>query len=184
MNHDDILSSIWETLGAAATSRTGFTLASLATVTVQGQPRSRSVILRDFRVNPERIFFATHAHSAKVAEIRTNPRVAVTFYDGDSSVQLRVQGTATIVDDAAERLRAWEALAPHTQYQYASLAEPGTPFQENMGVAEDLHAAFQRFAWIQVELHQVEWLNLGSSPHQRWQFERAGNTWTGQRVVA
>lgn len=183
MNHHDILSSIWEALGAATTRRTGYTLASLATVTAQGQPRSRSVILRDFRASPERLFFATHAHSAKVAEIRANPQVGVTFYDDDSSVQLRVQGTATMVDDGAERLRAWHTLAPHTQYQYASLAEPGAPLQENLTVNEDPDTAFQRFAWLRVELHQVEWLNLASTPHQRWQFERTGNTWRGQRVV-
>lgn len=184
MNHDEILSSIWDALGAATTHRTGFTLASLATVTTEGQPRARSVILRDFRTNPEQIFFATHAYSAKVAEIRANPQVAVTFNHVDSSVQLRSQGKAAIIEDEAERLRAWDTLAPHTQQQYASVAEPGTSFHENMTAAEDRPTAFQRFAWLKVELHQLEWLNLGTTPHQRWQFERAGNTWHGQRIVA
>lgn len=53
MDHHDLLASIWESLRAATTQRTGFTLATLATVTAAGQPRARSVIARDFDTGPE-----------------------------------------------------------------------------------------------------------------------------------
>ena len=66
MDPQDLLASIWETLRAATTQRTGFTLATLATVTAAGQPRARSVIVRDFVTDPERVCLATHADSDKV----------------------------------------------------------------------------------------------------------------------
>ncbi|GAA4478767.1 hypothetical protein GCM10023190_20730 [Enteractinococcus fodinae] len=181
MDHQDLLASIWESLRAATTQRTGFTLATLATVTAAGQPRARSVIIRDFATDPERVYFATHTASDKLPEMLARPTVALMFYDAATSVQLRAEGQAQIIEDPAERHRVWDTLAPHSRELYAPTAPPGTPLET--ADAPDARTAFERFAWISIRLDRLDWLDLATDPHQRWQFQRTGTTWTGHPVV-
>ena len=181
MDHQELLASIWESLRAATTQRTGFTLATLATVTAAGQPRARSVIVRDFAADPERVYFATHAASDKVRELRARPAVSLMFYDVANSVQLRAEGEAQIMEDRRERHRVWDTLAPHSRELYASTATPGTPLET--ADAPDARTAFERFTWISIRLDRLDWLDLAAEPNQRWLFQRTGTTWTGHRVV-
>lgn len=174
-----VLDRIWQALGDATSEGTGFTLGILATIGVGGGPRARAIILRKFQPAPARIYFATNVHSDKVDEIQEHPQVALTLQDG--SVQLRIQGKAVIADDA-ERLTAWEALAPHSRELYATAGIPGEAVDETAERVEDPGTAFQRFAWIRVDLEHLDWLDL-AGPHQRWQFHREVGGWVGQRVV-
>ncbi|HEY4558147.1 MAG TPA: pyridoxamine 5'-phosphate oxidase family protein [Enteractinococcus sp.] len=182
MTHHPMLDVISQALVAATTRRTGFTLATLATVTPAGRPRVRSLILRQFAADPERLFFATDARSAKVAEIRANPQVALAMYDDAQSVQLRAEGAAAIIEDETERQRAWQTLAPHSRAQYADTAVPGTALSA-AAVSDDDATAFKRFAWVGIELAWFDWLDLAAGPPERWQLSRSDTTWTGQQVV-
>lgn len=181
MHQHKLLNSIWDSLHAATVQRTGFTLATLATVTAAGQPRARSVIVRDFATDPERISVATHADAAKVSEMRARPAVALTFYDAASSVQLRAEGVAKLVDDPVERQRVWDTLAPHSRDLYTATTLPGVPLEA--AADPDSRTAFERFAWVSIELDRLDWLDLSGEPHQRWQFRREGASWAGHRVV-
>ena len=181
MDPQELLASIWETLRAATTQRTGFTLATLATVTAAGQPRARSVIVRDFATDPERVYFATHADSDKVREMRARPAVALAFYDAANSAQLRIEGQAQLVEDPAERHRVWDTLAPHSRDLYTATTLPGVPLEA--AADPDPRTAFERFAWVSIELDRLDWLDLSGEPHQRWQFRREGASWAGHRVV-
>lgn len=179
-----LLETIWQLMTDAATPPgNGLTLMNIATIGRNGGPRARSVILRDFARSPERLGFATHASSAKVAEIRSNSAVAATCYDRKRSLQLRFEGTAEIIADDAERWRAWQLLAPHSRQQYVSLATPGRELTTHDPCEDDVSTAFQRFAWISVQLRHLEWLDLSTDPHTRWQFELINNGWSGQRVI-
>lgn len=175
-----LLGAIWSDLAQATTRRTGFTRAALATATADGQPRVRSIIVRDFTTNPARIAFATAMRSAKVTEIRHNPQVGLLFYDDDRSVQCRVEGLATVVTDDVTRRRAWEALGSHTRQTYDSAAVPGA--LHGTVDESDQRTPFERFAWISVDLKAIDWLDLSDQPHQRWQFQRRGTAWDGQLV--
>jgi hypothetical protein len=177
----NVLERIWETLRQATTQRTGFTLATLATVTTTGQPRARSVILREFATAPERIAFATDARSAKVAEIQANPGVALACYDPTTDTQLRMEGTATVVTDELERQRIWQNLAEHSKAIYANPAAPGTPLASVE--PSDEQPAFDRFAWVSVAIEFLDWLELAAQPHRRWHFQLHDDHWTGDRVV-
>lgn len=182
---DDLLKQIWQSLSDAATlPGNNFTLMNVSTVGLDGGPKARFVILRDFARAPERLGFATHNRSAKVAEIRANPAMAATFYDRERSVQLRLEGTAHIIDSDAERWRAWQKLAPHSQLQYDSMAVPGDPFDASTNQQDDPSTAFQRFAWIKFTLQRLDWLVLTSEPNHRWRFDRTTSGWNGQRLVA
>ena len=180
----DLFETIRHALSDAATSPgNGFTLMNVATIGRDGGPRARFVILRDFSRSPDCIGFATHAQSEKVVEIRANPRIAATCYDRESSVQLRLEGVATVIEDDAERWRAWQRLAPHSRQQYVSQVVPGEPLEDPRNLPADPSTAYQRFAWIRLELRHLDWLDLSADPHQRWQFARRDNGWVGHRIV-
>ncbi|WP_343958627.1 pyridoxamine 5'-phosphate oxidase family protein [Yaniella flava] len=182
----DILQRIWTALHAATKQGTGFTLGFLGTVSNGGGPRIRAVILRRFDRSPDRIFFATHASAQKAIEIRDQPQVALTLQDNDSALQLRIEGTASVVEDPAQRRNAWESLAPHSQQLYASPEVPGRPLTQNVHSLVDdseMRSAFERFAWIRIDLAWLDWLDLSTEPQQRWQFRLNEGSWRGQRVV-
>lgn len=179
---EDILGRIWQSLHEATTQGTGFTLSFLGTIGLEGQPRMRAVILRQFHQAQQQLCFATNIHSAKIPEIRRHPQVALTSYDAGSSIQLRMEGHADIVKDRVCRQRAWRSLAAHSQELYASTNIPGTPLQnDDAGRNSDLASSFARFAWVSVKLEWLDWLDL--SDNQRWQFKRRGDQWHGGDVV-
>lgn len=185
-SNEDVLQRVWRALHEATTHRTGFTLGFLGTTGVHGGPRVRAIILRRFEQSPERIYFASHIDSDKVAEIRENPQVALTLHDNDRSVQLRIEGTANVIEDDAERRRVWEQLADHSQQLYASKLTPGVPLHDvvnNVPVEVGPSSAFERFAWIRIDLARLDWLDLSAEPHQRWQFTQVTGSWGGQRII-
>lgn len=181
-NH--VLQRIWQSLDEATKENNGLTLSFMATISLEGRPRVRGVILRQFRSAPERLYFATHIRAAKIAEIRRTPQVALTGNDAEYAVQLRLEGRANIIDDQAQRQQAWESLAPHSQDVYASPHVPETPVDEMLDEpAGDQKSAFERFAWVEIELDRIDWLDLAAVPDQRWQFSRDTVSWRGQRIV-
>jgi pyridoxamine 5'-phosphate oxidase len=78
---------------------------SLATVGASGSPSARLVSLK--RLDEGGLVFTTALWSRKVAELRANPRVAVTFYWQSLGRQARVEGRAEVVErELAEELFA------------------------------------------------------------------------------
>jgi pyridoxamine 5'-phosphate oxidase len=182
---DAALTSVRDALAAATTRRTPFTLASLATVAPDGAPRSRSVILRAWDTDGAVLGFATDDRSAKVREVRADPRVALVVWDDDAQVQVRLEGRATVVDDPDERRRRWDALGPGTRRGYATVADPGAPVDEDETPAQDDDEAawFARFAWVEIAVERVDRLDLSADPHDRVVVERRAEGWTARRVA-
>ena len=91
----------------AQPGRTPFTVLQLATSGLDGAPKVRSVILR--RVDAERgaVSFFTDVRSAKIEEIRHQPRVSLLGYDADAGFQMRLEGKATIDTEGPEKAVAW-----------------------------------------------------------------------------
>ena len=178
------LSATWRALAEATTRRTPYTLAALATVDATGAPRVRSVILRGCDPDAGTLAFATDARSAKVAELRAEPRVALTFWDDGTGVQVRVTGRAVPADDD-ERRRRRAALGPHSRLGYGSPSVPGTPLAPDGSPAEpdDEETWLDRFAWVEVHVERVDRLDISAEPHDRWVFTRDGAGWGGGRVV-
>lgn len=90
------------------------TLASFATVTPEGAPWVRYVVVKaDQDLN---IWFATFKGSRKTAHIAKNPEVHLVLGVAEmakADTWLQVQGTAELLDDAATRQSVWyEMLEP------------------------------------------------------------------------
>ncbi len=67
---------------------------SLATVGNEGRPSLRVVLCKAFVPDPGYLVFYTNYKSRKVAELRANPAVAVTFHWDALGRQVRIEGTA------------------------------------------------------------------------------------------
>jgi pyridoxamine-phosphate oxidase len=66
---------------------------SLATVTRDGKPTSRMVLLKSF--DNDGFVFYTNYLSAKAKDMETNPNVALTFFWPQLEKQVRIEGTVT-----------------------------------------------------------------------------------------
>ena len=67
---------------------------NLATVGAGSRPSARVVLCKTFMPDPGYLVFYTNYKSRKVAELRANPRVAVTFHWDPLGRQIRIEGTA------------------------------------------------------------------------------------------
>jgi hypothetical protein len=181
---DAVLATTWRALAEATTRRTPYTLAALATVDATGAPRLRSVVLRDCDPDAGTLALATDARSAKIAEIRADPRVALTVWDDGTGVQVRLEGRATVAD-ADERHRRWAQLGPHTRRGYGSPSGPGTPWTPGgeAPAEPDDDEGLDRFAWLDVRVDRVDRLDISTDPHHRATFVRTAGGWSGKRVV-
>ena len=74
---------------------------TLATVGSDRKPSARVVLCKDFVADPGYLVFYTNYSSRKVAELRANPLVAVTFHWDTLGRQVRIEGTA-VFSPAAE----------------------------------------------------------------------------------
>lgn len=178
-----VLRPVWAALDAATTRRTGFTLAGLATASADGAPQVRSVILRDWDPGRGVLAFATDGRSAKVREIRADPRVALVLWDDAAQVQVRLAGRAAVVADPDERWRRWDRLGPGTRRGYATTTPPGAAVAGPVARDDDEAAWFDRFAWVEVVVDRVDRLDLAADPHDRVLAERDAVGWRARRVA-
>ena len=187
---DDIRTNIWKALAAGAgPQRTPLTMWQAATNGIgaaAGMPQVRTVVLRDADQQGGTVSFHTDMRSAKVAELRADPRIAMTGLDLDNFVQIRLEGRTRICADEAERRAVWNAARPHTLILYRTPFAPGTPLdtpqtghvQESGG--DDGYA---NFCVIRVVLDKLEYLDISREGHQRAVFLRKGDDWRGAWIA-
>lgn len=184
-----VFDGLWVALAEATGRRTPLTLGYLGTIGLDGTPQVRAVILRRTDHDDGAVYVATRADSAKVAEVGREPRVALTFVDGDAGVQLRLTGRARVVVDAGERALAWQGFADHNRALYRSALVPGSPLPSDPVGGPggdgpgDEETEFARFAWVRIDVDAVDRLDLSELPHTRQRFRRTATGWTGSAVV-
>ena len=64
---------------------------SLATVSPEGLPDARSVVLREVDPDQERLIFFTDARSPKVGQLKAQPRAMLVMWSAELGWQLRIQ---------------------------------------------------------------------------------------------
>ena len=72
---------------------------TLATVTAQGRPTARMVVLAGY--DEHGFDFATDSRSPKIADTLHQPWVALVFYWAELDRQVRIEGELTVLDEAA-----------------------------------------------------------------------------------
>ena len=162
----------------------------LATVSPDGQPHARYVLLKGY--GPEGFVFFTNYESDKARELEAQPRAALTFGWIDLERQVRIEGTVTRTTRAAVEayfktrprgscLGAWastqSAVIAGRSVLEAKLAEAETRFPGEVPAPETWGG------YILVP-EQIEfWQGRTNRLHDRLRYRKRGDAWMVERLA-
>lgn len=165
---------------------------SICTVSKEGQPSLRMVLMRGF--NEEGLVFYTNYNSKKGQEIEQNAKVAVLFFWADLQQQIRIEGNCSKVSKATSD--EYFASRP-LKSQAASKASPQSTTIKNRKVLENLYES----EWKQAETENIVerpenwggylikpnrfefWQGRPSRLHDRFQYVLNNNEWIIDRLA-
>ena len=190
--HDHTAESLWELCclslsEAVRSARHPFHLLTVSTVTSNGTPDARTVVLRHFGPEYPEIAFHTDTRSKKIQQLTQKPAIHLHWYSADLRVQIRAAATAQIHrgDDRAHA--AWANSRTTSRACYTTPLGPGTPVNQfpaapPIPLDED-PAGLIHFAVINCRLSAVEVLTLHATGHQRVRLAVTETPLTWQRLA-
>lgn len=172
---DHVLETAWRLiLRGVADRREPFHTPTIATVTPEGRPAVRTVVLRGASQADLRLRFHTDRRSSKLRDLAADPAIAVHFYDPRRKIQIRIDGTATVHHDDTQAREAWERSRPFSRACYRVDPAPGSVIAAPDALAPDAFAepdAFKNFARVEIAVGSLEWLYLAVAGHRRARFD-------------
>jgi len=161
-------------------------------VVVTSDVDARVMVLRAYDSTTRTLRFHTDARAPKNLAIKTDPRMAVLFYDKNSKIQIRVRGTGHVEQTGVTAQRAWDHGTNFARRCYlgdgpgsrSDGPTSGLP-SEFEGVEpsdEQLVPARENFAVVLIALQHVDWLYLAHTGHMRAQFDAGEGQWSGRWV--
>ena len=113
--YDDLEGSCahaWALLARGVKDRhSPFHTPGLATVSPEGLPEIRTVVLRGCDPQTRNLRFHTDTRSAKIADMQKQPQAALHFYDPGGKIQLRVRARLELLTGEAYT-SAWDKTRP------------------------------------------------------------------------
>lgn len=168
---DTIYGQIWNSIRLGASpARSPFTMWQLASIGLDGKPQIRSLVLRGADEAANTLSFHTDQRSAKIAELQGEPNVALASLDLESYIQLRINGTAHISDDADEMDAMWRQARPHTLILYQNPLPPGMAIDDPRDGQPQTPGAtdgFENFALVHIRISSIEYLDISPGNHRR-----------------
>lgn len=177
-SHGEILKKIWKHLELGVSDRTHpFHTPVFATISEDGTPSLRVVVLRRFWRKPRGLAFHTHIGAPKVREINKNPHVSWCFYHPQEKLQLRIKGIASIhtEDELAEE--QWKATQLLSRRCYLGAAPsliveketPGFPeeFIDRIPSPEESEIGRKNFAVVFSTIDSIDCLELNVRGNRR-----------------
>ncbi|MGL5838469.1 MAG: pyridoxamine 5'-phosphate oxidase family protein [Sphingorhabdus sp.] len=168
----------------------------VATLAEDGSPMQRVMILRHTDWEARLLRFHTDSRSVKTAELAGNAAASVLFYDPETKIQLRLAGTARVVDKGEAADAAWAESTNFARRCYLAEQPPSTPVAEptsglpswiegRMPEDHEIAPARANFAILLFEYDSLEYLYLANIGHRRsrWQWRSAGGGWAGSWLV-
>jgi len=139
----------------------------LATLSPEGRPGLRTLVLRGFERSPASAEMHSDARAGKVRDIAHASQVTFLAWSSADRLQLRFEGSARLHrDDDAARAR-WDKLSPHARNAYGLRAQPGAPITDPGDQPHLLpEGQFQQFTVILVALASVDVLRLEPNGRQ------------------
>lgn len=166
------IAEIWALLEDAARNKSSpLNLPSVATVTVDGGPAVRTVVLREADRNGPFLTFYTDIRSHKVVQLTAHPRLAWHFWHPGLRLQLRADAHAVLHHKNAVAQRAWQGLHEGSRALYREPLPPGTHIADVTEALPDADTdGFANFSVVATCVSQVEVLELLAVRHRRARF--------------
>ncbi|MEM7492048.1 MAG: pyridoxamine 5'-phosphate oxidase family protein [Pseudomonadota bacterium] len=175
-----IESDTWNILARAVVDkRSPLRWFTFATVSPDGQPEARTVVLRAFDRASRTLTLYSDRRAAKIRALIQNPKAECHFFDSRKMLQFRLSGTAKLLAEGPRWTSIFEKLPEYALGDYAALNAPGTPGsdQSASGLAED------NFTVVDMTVSELDWLSLSRDSHQRARFKWQGVERTARFVV-
>lgn len=179
LNPTDIRQRLWMELQRAPHDRHHeWRTPVLATVSADGLPQARTVVLRQASAQDATLQIYTDSRSPKVAELTANPRVVLAFWSKRLSWQLRVQAVASVQHSGPTVDAVWAKVSQSAAAgDYLSANAPGDVLPEAMAAdasgASEPHdhlparQTAHHLAIITAHVQSIDWLELARSGHRR-----------------
>lgn len=190
--YDAIARTAWQMLSNAADDPTQrLRLLVAATVTPEGKPSTRTVVLRGADENSGLLWFHSDRRSPKVRHLKQRPSISVLGYDPEQQVQIRLDGEATLHFDDALAQRHWQQVSMVMQHAYGQPHAPGEPVEQpdprlqamrrddDRGKAE---RGRQNFMVIEMRVEVIDWLQIGADGQTR-AILRASSRWQAEPLA-
>jgi pyridoxamine 5'-phosphate oxidase len=168
-------------LNGALRSKDDLHTAQFATLTAEGLPDVRTVVLRKAFAEQKVLWFHTDARAEKVAQIAVNPNVFWHFYDARRRMQFRLKAIATVHSEGEIQSLQWQNtpmmsrkcyLTPHSPGSISAVATSGLPLEMEARDPEphESEIGAANFVVVTTQILRLEWLFLHHAGHRRARF--------------
>ena len=147
---------------------------TLATVTPEGRPQARMVVLRAADKPAGTLDIHTDLRSAKVGDLRVTPFAALHVWDAAAHLQLRLEAQVTLLT-GLDVAAIWASVPAVSRLSYGSTPAPGQPIAQALDYTKAADAT--SFVVLRLQISTVDALHLGPN-HRRARFDRQ-NEWSG-----
>jgi pyridoxamine 5'-phosphate oxidase len=176
---DGIQTRVWQSLGRGVADRLHPARhPTLATISPDGWPEARTVVLRSTDLVAAMLTAHTDLHSAKVASLRATPRAALHVWIPKDRLQLRLTCTVSM-RHGADVADIWAKVPDLSRQSYGITPAPGTPIDHALAYVKVPDAA--TFVVLNLSLVHIDAVHLGDV-HRRARFQQADD-WAGQWLV-
>ncbi len=146
-------------------------VANVSTVTSNGSPQTRSVVLRQFNEKIPEFTFHTDLRSPKMKDLNHCQNLCLHWYDSSSRVQIRLSAVATTHNQNERTKRAWNSSRESSRACYGTPNPPGShmsqfPAAPPVPKADD-SKGFAQFVVVSCCFEELEILTLHATGHQR-----------------
>jgi pyridoxamine 5'-phosphate oxidase len=141
---------------------------TLATVSPDGRPQARTVVLRAVDKAAGTLDIHTDLRSPKVADLRAAPFAALHVWDASAHLQLRLEAQVTLLT-GQDVAAIWDRVPDASRGAYGSKPAPGQPIAEALDYTKAADPGC--FAVLRLEILMVDALHLGPN-HRRARFDR------------
>ncbi|SEN95288.1 Pyridoxamine 5'-phosphate oxidase [Pseudorhodobacter antarcticus] len=148
---------------------------TFATVTTDGWPDLRTVVLRGADPVAGMLEVHTDLRSAKVAALRAHPRAGVHVWDASAHLQSRLSVEVAVLT-GPEVADIWARVPDPSRQSYGTTPAPGVPIAAALAYLKTPDAA--SFAVLRCRVVAIDAVHLGPD-HRRARFE-VGDGWAGQ----